>query len=69
MACIAARGAISKKGKRKGPGTYRPASLTLVPEKITQPIFLGYISKHVRNKKLKVAISMDLPGTKDIQEI
>ena len=68
MVCIVALGAISKKGKRKGPGTYRPASLTPVPGKITQPGFLGCISKQVKNKKFKVVINMDLPGTNDVQQ-
>lgn len=52
VVCIVALGAISKEAKRKGPGTYRPASLTSVPGKITQPVFLGCIPKQVKNKKL-----------------
>lgn len=63
---MAALGTASKKGKRKGPGTYRPSSLTSVPEKITHPVFLGGIFKQVKNKKFKVVICMDLPGINDV---
>lgn len=68
MVCIAALGAMPKKGKRKGLGTYGPASLTSVHGKIPQPVFLGCISKRVKNKKFKVVISMDLAGTSDVQQ-
>lgn len=45
MVYIAALSAISKKGKRNRPGSYRAASLNSVPENITQPVILGCISK------------------------
>lgn len=68
MVCIAALGVIFQKNKRKGPGTYRPASLTSVSGKITQPVILGCISKHVKNKTFEVVINMDLQGTSAVQQ-
>lgn len=50
-------GAISKNDKRKGLGTYRSARLTSDLGKITQPVFLGCINKHVKNKNFKALIS------------
>lgn len=57
MVCTVALGAISKNNKRKGPGTYKSAMLTSDIGKITQPVFLGCINKHVKNKTFKILIS------------
>lgn len=55
VVCTVVLGAISK-NKRKGLGTYRSARLTSDLGKITQPVLLGCINKHVKNKNFKALI-------------
>ncbi|GAB0207230.1 mitochondrial enolase superfamily member 1 [Grus japonensis] len=41
---------IFKKGRKEGPGNYRPVSLTSIPGKVMEQLILGVISKHVEEK-------------------
>ena len=43
---------IFKKGKKKDPGNYRPASLTSIPGKVMEQLILEVICKHVEEKKV-----------------
>jgi len=43
---------IFKKGKKEGPGKYRPVSLTLIPGNVMEQLILGTISSHVKNMKI-----------------
>lgn len=42
---------IFKTGKEEHPGNYWPISLTSVPRKIMEPIFLEAMSKHMKDRK------------------
>ncbi|PKU30408.1 rna-directed dna polymerase from mobile element jockey- hypothetical protein [Limosa lapponica baueri] len=42
---------VFKKGKKEGPGNYRPVSLTSIPVKMMERVILGVISKHMEEKK------------------
>lgn len=44
--------AIFKKGKEKHPGNYWRISLTSVPRKIMEPVFLEAMSKHMKDRKV-----------------
>lgn len=41
-----------KKNKEENPGSYRLISLTLIPRKVLEQIFLEAISKNIKNKKV-----------------
>jgi len=41
-----------KKGRTEDPGTYSTVSLTSVPGKVTEQLFLDTISRHMENKKV-----------------
>ncbi|GAB0209308.1 mitochondrial enolase superfamily member 1 [Grus japonensis] len=43
---------IFKKGRKEGPGNYRPVSLTSIPGKVMEQLILGVINKHVEEKKV-----------------
>ncbi|GAB0209855.1 mitochondrial enolase superfamily member 1 [Grus japonensis] len=43
---------VFKKGRKEGPGNYRPVSLTSIPGKVMEQLILGVISKHVEEKKV-----------------
>ncbi|GAB0208736.1 mitochondrial enolase superfamily member 1 [Grus japonensis] len=43
---------VFKKGKKEGPGNYRPVSLTSIPGKVMEQLILGVINKHVEEKKV-----------------
>ncbi|GAB0209860.1 hypothetical protein GRJ2_003451700 [Grus japonensis] len=43
---------VFKKGRKEGPGNYRPVSLTSIPGKVMEQIILGVINKHVEEKKV-----------------
>jgi len=40
---------LFKKGKKEGPGNYRPVSLTSVPGEIMVKVILGITEKHLRD--------------------
>ncbi|PKU37480.1 rna-directed dna polymerase from mobile element jockey-like [Limosa lapponica baueri] len=42
---------VFKKGKKEGPGNYRPISLTSIPGKVMERLILGAISEHMEEKK------------------
>ncbi|PKU35648.1 rna-directed dna polymerase from mobile element jockey- hypothetical protein [Limosa lapponica baueri] len=42
---------VFKKGKKEDPGNYRLVSLTSIPGKMMERLFLGIISKHMEEKK------------------
>ncbi|GAB0178098.1 mitochondrial enolase superfamily member 1 [Grus japonensis] len=43
---------VFKKGKKDDPGNYRPVSLTSIPGKVMEQLFLGVISKHMEEQKV-----------------
>lgn len=47
------------KGKKEDPRNYRPASLTLIPEKVLEQINLETISSHMKKKKTAGVLSID----------
>jgi len=43
---------VFKKGKKEDPGNYRPVSLTFVPGKMMEQLFLDVLTKQVEEKKV-----------------
>ena len=43
---------IYKKGRKDGPGNYRPISLTSVPGKLMEQLILSTITQHVRDNQM-----------------
>ena len=43
---------IFKKGKKEGPGNYRPVNLTSIPGEVMEQPILETISRHVKDKKI-----------------
>ena len=43
---------VFKKGKKEDPGNYRPVSLTSIPGKVMEQLFLEVINKQVEEKKV-----------------
>ncbi|GAB0190614.1 mitochondrial enolase superfamily member 1 [Grus japonensis] len=54
---------VFKKGRKEGPGNYRPVSLTAIPGKAMEQFILGVISKHMEEKKVRLSgvVDMDPP--------
>ncbi|PKU45114.1 rna-directed dna polymerase from mobile element jockey- hypothetical protein [Limosa lapponica baueri] len=42
---------VVKKGKKEDLGNYRPVSLTSMPGKMMEQLILGFISKHMKERK------------------
>lgn len=44
---------VSQKGKKENPGNYKPVSLTSVPERVTEHIFMEAIFKYIMDKMIR----------------